>query len=127
MKLTPVLIVDAIEPCLAFWVDRLGFQATVTVPHGDGIGFVILVQDKAELMYQTRASVADDAPETLDPRGGHSAGLFIEVPDLAAIERALDGVPLVLPRRTTFYGMDEIGVHAPGGHVVVFAQPSAKT
>ena len=30
MKLTPVLIVDAIEPCLLFWVDRLGFTVTVT-------------------------------------------------------------------------------------------------
>lgn len=124
MKLTPVLIVDAIEPCLAFWVDRLGFAATVTVPHGDRLGFVILVKDGAEVMYQTRASVADDAPATLDPNGGHSAGLFVEVPDLDAVSRALDGVPLIIPRRTTFYGMDEIGVRAPGGHVVVFAQPA---
>jgi uncharacterized glyoxalase superfamily protein PhnB len=126
MKLTPVLIVDAIEPCLAFWVDRLGFAVTVTVPHGDRIGFAILVKDGAEVMYQTRASVADDAPAALDPNGGHSAGLFVEVPDLSAVEQALKGVPLILPRRTTFYGMDEVGVRAPGGHVVVFAQPTAQ-
>jgi hypothetical protein len=29
----------------------------------------------------------------------------------------------VLPRRRTFYGMDEIGVAEAGGHTVVFAQP----
>jgi catechol 2,3-dioxygenase-like lactoylglutathione lyase family enzyme len=127
MKLTPVLIVDAIEPCLAFWVDRLGFTATVTVPHEDRIGFTILVKDGAEVMYQTRASVAADMPTTLDPNGGHSAALFLEVPDLDAVVRALDGVPLLLPRRTTFYGMDEIGVRAPGGHAIIFAQPAAKT
>ena len=24
-QLTPVMVVDAVEPCLKFWVDRLGF------------------------------------------------------------------------------------------------------
>lgn len=124
MKLTPVLIVDAIEPCLPFWVDRLGFAVTVTVPHDDRIGFVILAKDGIELMYQTRASVADDVPGVLDPRGGHSVGLFVEVPDLAAVERALNGVPLIVPKRTTFYGTQEIGVREPGGAAVIFAQPT---
>ena len=56
-RLTPVLMVEAIEPCLPFWVDRLGFSKTVEVPHGDRLGFAILVRDGVELMYQTRASV----------------------------------------------------------------------
>jgi glyoxalase/bleomycin resistance protein/dioxygenase superfamily protein len=124
MKLTPVLIVDAIEPCLPFWVDRLGFAVTVSVPLEERLGFVILVRDGAELMYQTRASVAADAPATLDPYPGHSVGLFVEVPNLDDVERALNGVPLILPRRTTFYGMHEIGVREPGGNAVIFAQPA---
>src|ERR1700739_484487 len=126
MKLTPVLIVNAIEPCLPFWVDRLGFTVTVTVPHEDRAGFAILVKDGVELMYQTRASIAADVPATLDPRGGHSVNLFLEVPNLDDVEHALGGVPLILPRRTTFYGMHEIGVREPGGHAVIFAQ-NAKT
>jgi len=28
-KLTPVLFVEAIEPCLPFWTERLGFTKTV--------------------------------------------------------------------------------------------------
>lgn len=32
-KLSPVLIiVDAIEPCLPFWMERLGFAKVVEVP-----------------------------------------------------------------------------------------------
>jgi hypothetical protein len=126
MKITPVLIVDAIEPCLPFWVDRLGFAVTVTVPHEAALGFVILAKDGAEIMYQTRDSVAADAPATLDPHPGHSVGLFIEVPNLDDVERALNGVPVILPRRTTFYGMHELGVREPGGTAVIFAQ-NAKT
>ena len=125
-KLTPVLVVDEIEPALKFWVERLGFTKTVEVPHGDGLGFVILVQDGVELMYQTRASVKDDMPSVAREMKGRSVVLFFEVADLAAIEKALKGVEVVVPRRQTFYGMDEIGVREPGGNIVIFAQPAPK-
>ena len=51
-------------------------------------------------------------------------GLFIEVGDIDAVERALAGIEQVIPRRRTFYGMDEVVVRDPGGYVVVFAQPA---
>ena len=123
-KLTPVLVVDAIEPCLPFWIDRLGFTKTVEVPEGDALGFVILVKDGIEVMYQSRASVAHDAPGTLDTTARLATCLFLEVDDVAAIEEAMRGVEVVVPRRRTFYGMDEIGVREPGGSVVMFAQPT---
>lgn len=121
-RLTPVLIVDRIEPCLAFWRDRLEFTVTVEIPHEDHLGFAILEKDAVQVMYQSRASVAADVPGMANDAPGFSAGLFIEVSDADAVERALAGVPLVMPRRKTFYGMDEIIVREPGGSVVTFAQ-----
>ena len=79
-KITPVVVVDAIEPCLGFWVDRLGFTRTVEVPHGDALGFVILNHGSTELMLQSRASVEADVPALIV--GGTAkdgVGLFIEV------------------------------------------------
>lgn len=119
-KLSPVLMVEAIEPCLPFWVDRLGFELTAQVPEGDRLGFVILVRGGVELMLQSTESVAKDIPALASELG--AAALFVEVDDLNAVERALGGVEPVIPRRTTFYGMDELVVRAPGGHVVIFAQ-----
>jgi hypothetical protein len=49
-KLTPVLYVDQIEPCVTFWVERLGFQKTVEVPEGDRLCFVILKDREVEIM-----------------------------------------------------------------------------
>jgi hypothetical protein len=121
-KLTPVIMVEAIEPCLPFWV-RLGFTKTAEVPDGDRLGFVILAKDSVEVMYQTHESVEKDAPGLVPRAHGHGAALFIEVSDVASVERALEGVEVVVPRRQTFYGMDEIGVREPGGHIVMFAQP----
>ncbi|MFL5579589.1 MAG: VOC family protein [Gemmatimonadaceae bacterium] len=121
-KITPVLIVDRVEPSVAFWRDRLGFQVTAEVPHEGHLGFAILVGDGVELMYQSRASVAADVPPEMPPPADATTYLFVEVSDLNAVERAIAGTPVVMARRKTFYGMEEIGVREPGGHVVTFAQ-----
>lgn len=120
-KLSPVLYVDAIEPSLPFWVDRLGFELTVEVPEGDRLGFVILKKNDVEIMYQTTESVRNDVPELADSVTGGSF-LFIEVDDLDAVESALDGIELVVPRRKTFYGADELILREPAGNVVTFAR-----
>jgi hypothetical protein len=118
-KLTPVLMVEAIEPCLPFW-EGLGWTKVADVPHGDALGFAILVKDDVELMYQSRASVAADLPALgALPMGG--TFLFLEVDDLDAVIAQLGAAPVANPRRTTFYGMEEIAVHEPGGNVVIFA------
>lgn len=119
-KLTPVLVVDAIEPQLEFWCKRLGFQAVAEVPHGNVLGFVILNHGPVELMIQSRASVAEDNPAAAQ-RASHVA-LFLEVEELDSIRKALAGLPLVFDGRTTFYGSRETCVHDPAGNVVVFAQ-----
>ena len=124
-KLTTVLVVDAVEPSLDFWEKRVGFTRTVEVPHESTIGFAILDKDGIELMLQSEASVRADLGHADGPIDGRSAALFVEVEDLDAIESALQGYPIAMARRTTFYGMHEIGVREPGGHFVIFAQPSA--
>ena len=118
-SLTPILYVDAIEPCLPFWVDRLGFAVTATVPHGDAVGFAILAMGTIEVMYQTHASLAADMPAIGSMRS--PTVLYLHVTDLDAVLARLDGVDVVVPRRRTFYGADEVYVRTPGGHVVGFA------
>jgi uncharacterized glyoxalase superfamily protein PhnB len=131
-KLTPVIIVDQIEPCLPFWMDRLGFRKTAEVPDDDALGFVILAKGNVEIMYHTRASVAKDlgslaeqaskgASGAIDPnRDG--VGFFIEVEELDPVMKALEGIDVVVPVRKTFYGSREFGVREPGGTPVMFAE-----
>jgi hypothetical protein len=118
-RITPVLIVDEIEPCIAFW-EAIGFDRGPEVPHGDKLGFIILEKAGLEIMSQTRASVAEDVAALANTpmKGNH---LFIEVMDLEAVIDAIGNAPVIFPRRKTFYGMDEIGVREPGGNAVTFA------
>lgn len=120
-RLTPVLIVDSIEPVLEFWVDKLGFKKTAEVPHEGKLGFAILEKDEVQVMYQTAASVAADVPPLAKvPQRG--TFMFIEVQDLDGIIKKLKGLEPVVPRRKTFYGADEFIVREPAGNVVTFAE-----
>jgi len=79
-RLTPIIFVENIEPCLPFWTERIEFERTAEVPHEDRLGFVIL------------PSLASHAERS-------SSTLFIEVDDVQAVAARLDGVEVV--RATT--------------------------
>jgi len=124
-KLTPVLIVDAIEPVLPFW-QALGFAQVATVPRGAKIGFVILQRDAVEVMYQTIESVKEDEGRVLEgPTPVGASMLYIQVDDLEEVMRHLPrGTNSIVERRKTFYGATETIVRDPAGHVIGFAQMS---
>lgn len=122
-QLTPVLIVNEVEPCIKFWTDRLGFEVTNKVPDPDGkLIFASVQKGPIEIMYQTRASVISEQQSSAGDLTGHSVALFITVDDLDTIEKSLRGAPVVKPRHDTFYGSTEIYVKEPGGNTVGFAQ-----
>jgi uncharacterized glyoxalase superfamily protein PhnB len=120
-SLTPILLVDAIEPCLDFW-KRLGFAVTVEVPEGDALGFVILKNGPVEVMYQTRSSVAKDVPSMAGLPS--SSVLYIHVTGIDEVIAAVAGSPVMVEKRTTFYGATEYSVREPGGNVVSFSEVS---
>jgi uncharacterized glyoxalase superfamily protein PhnB len=121
--LTPILFVEEIEPCLEFWVERLGFAKRDEVNEGDRLGFVTLVKDGTQLMYQTRASITNDLPVLAQGSFEHTGmALFVRVRHLDAVAAAVEGVELIFPERKTVYGSREIGVRAPCGSAVIFAE-----
>lgn len=121
MKITAVLTMERIEESVQFWTSKAGFDVTVTVPHGDAMGFAILQKGGAELMLQSYASVAEDVPSIADFSRASKACLFVEVDDFDGTVERMQGAPVAFPVRETPYGMKEIGVFEPGGHLAVFA------
>lgn len=113
--------VEAIEPCLAFWVDRLGFQKTAEVPDGNSLAFAALQHGSTELMLQTFASQEKDTPGWSKQFRGPTF-LYIEVGKLGDVIAALQGIKVEVAERKTFYGAREIGYKDPGGHIVLFAE-----
>lgn len=85
------------------------------------LGFVIMKNDACQLMLQSFKSIQNDAP-TMLADGDTTTLLFVIVENLDAAIGALDGEPVFLERRQTFYGADEIGITSPGGHKITFAE-----
>jgi len=126
-RITPVLYVKEIEPCLPFWIERLGYTKTAEVPDGNRMGFVILEKDGLEVMYQSFASAEKDAPAIAREVSGGRTFLYIEVDSIQAVIDAMKGIQIVVPLRTAPYGARELGVKDPAGHVVLFAEfPKSK-
>jgi uncharacterized glyoxalase superfamily protein PhnB len=113
---------DTIETSLPFWVERMGFEKRAEVPDGERLGFVSLALQGAELMLQTEESVRKDEPKFAEGAASRVMSLFIEVDDFEDVLRRLQGYPIAMAERTTFYGMREIGVFEPSGHIVIFAK-----
>jgi len=119
-KITPILVVDRIEPSLPFWVKQLGYEKIAEVPHGQHLGFVLLQRGGSEVMMQTKESIAADLP-TVAARLP-SVVLYADVDSLDDALAAAKGAEVLQPPRTTFYGMREACVLDPAGQIVVFAQ-----
>ncbi len=131
-RATPLITVDDVDAGVPFWT-ALGLETTAVVPHAGTTGFAMLEGGGVRIMLQSRASVQDDlgssgAPDDLaDELGRSTTALFVEVEDLDAALHAIGDAPVVVPRRTTFYGMEEVFVRAPCGTVVGLAMKVAES
>jgi uncharacterized glyoxalase superfamily protein PhnB len=119
-KVTPILIVDAIEPALELWTGVLAYEKHVEVPHDGRAGFVLLSRDGHEVMMQTKASLRADVPGVA--KLGVGSILYMDVDSLDAAISATQGLEVVVPERETAYGAREIFVRDPVGNVLGFAE-----
>lgn len=118
-KLTPLLVVDEIEPCLKSW-EGLGYAVTVRVPDAGPLGFVILKSAASELMLQTKASLKADLPDVARRKPSHL--LYGDVKSLTKAKASLKGAEVIVARRKTFYGATESWLALPGGAILGLAE-----
>jgi uncharacterized glyoxalase superfamily protein PhnB len=116
-RITPVLAVPEVKPCVKFWVEGMGFEVTAEVPDGETIGFAILEKNGVE----HRSGQCGDCGSGAQSK----TFLYVEVNNLDDVIGAMKGTEIAMPLRTTFYGMRELGVKDPAGHVITFAQKAS--
>jgi uncharacterized glyoxalase superfamily protein PhnB len=120
-RLTPILVVDSIEPVVPFW-EALGFRATIPNRVDGELTFIAFVKEGYDIHYQTLARVERDIPGATEMLTGNTTLLYLAVDDLDAVIAALGNAEVVIPRRTTPWGADEIYVKEPGGNLIGFAK-----
>jgi hypothetical protein len=118
-KITPLFVVEHIEPCLPEW-EALGYEVTVRVPDQGPLGFVILSGKLGELMLQTKQSLASDLPSVFKRKP--SALLYADVTSLAEAKKALSGAEVLVAQRKTFYGATEAWLELEGRVILGLAE-----
>lgn len=121
-KLTPVLLVPSIEQSLPLWRDKLGYTVETEVPHEGALGFVILKQGPSEVMLQSRASVTADLSAIGKDLARDAVLLYMDVENLDQVLADMQDAQVIVPRRKTFYGAEEVWFRTHSGHVLGFAQ-----
>jgi hypothetical protein len=82
-----------------------------------------LAREGIEVMLQSRASVREDMPGVGER--GAACIVYLTVGALEPVLVAVADAPVVVARRQTFYGSDEIFVEDPAGNVIGFSAPGA--
>jgi uncharacterized glyoxalase superfamily protein PhnB len=121
-KITAILFVEHVDPCVQFWVERFGFEKAAEVPEGGRLAFAMLQKANVELMYQSYASADQDVGAISQAVRKGPTFLYLEVDNLDETIAAVKDAEVVMPKRTTFYGSTEIGIKDPAGHFLTFAQ-----
>ena len=117
--LSSVLMVERIEPCLEFWVDRLGFEVRYEVPGDDHLEYVVLGQGDLEIMYRTLDSLHEETPGLVEDSDHQPwVVMYLQVDDLDEILPVLDGLEVVVPLRETIVGNREVFIREPSGRIV---------
>jgi len=120
-RLSPILVVDSIEPVVPFW-EALGFSAENPNRVDGKLVFIAFSKEGYSIHYQTLVRIERDIPGAAEMLAGNTSLLYLAVDDLDAVIAALGDAEVVIQRRTTRWGADEIYVKEPGGNLIGFAK-----
>jgi catechol 2,3-dioxygenase-like lactoylglutathione lyase family enzyme len=137
--IVPCLLVRDLQASLRFYRDLLGFKLVFTVDGAkgfadkvlDGAVFASLSCACGEIMLQSVGSFAEDLPSVFSPASVPQASgtLYMRcVPGLDASD-VITRVPaehVVKGRTVSWYGMNELYVKDPDGHILCFASPEGR-
>jgi len=134
-KLTVDLMVEDVNATVKFYQENLGFDFQLGVPthtkeqvttwsENEPLDFAIMKMGDAEVMLQSRESLANDGFFGDGRAIGASAVLYIETDDVKRLhDRLKDKATIVKDIRTAHYGMEEFYISDNNGYIIGFAQP----
>lgn len=130
----PNLMVTDMARSVAFYRDKLGLAVDMSVgadrsfAHGgeiaDNAVFTVLAWDGAQLMLQTVASLAGDVPAfSADQTPSPGGTVYFRGFDPDTVAGNLSADEIVKGPETSWYGMRELYVRDPDGHIICLGAP----
>jgi uncharacterized glyoxalase superfamily protein PhnB len=132
-KLTPNLMVDAMNRTLDFYINILGFDFVMGVPENSqevviqrqpkqDLQFSLVKSGNVEIMFQSQKSLTAEIPQFQGVPVGASSTFYFDVENVKGLYAKIKGeVALVKELETKFYGKDEFYIRDPEGYILCFA------
>jgi uncharacterized glyoxalase superfamily protein PhnB len=121
-SLSPNIFVNNINETIDFY-KSLGFQVTMSVPeNGPDYVWVMMMNGKVMIMFQTFDSLGFSLPEISRQNGG-SLLLYIQVQGIRDFFDSIKNkVKVLTPLEKTFYGATEFSILDNNNYVLTFAE-----
>jgi uncharacterized glyoxalase superfamily protein PhnB len=107
---------------IAFYRDKLGFEATFLQPEEDPF-FAILRRDGAQIFFKSEAGITPLPNSKRHPSMRWDAFVYAPDPDALAVEFANQGTSFSSPLQDTPDGLRGFEVTDPDGYVLFFGRP----
>lgn len=121
-SISPFFIVSNVERSIAFYGEKLGFEATFREP-GEDPFFAVLRRDGAQLLVKSDAAVPPLPNSQRHASMRWDAYVFVPDPDAMAAEFAGRAVVFSALLEDTHDGLRGFEITDPDGYVLFFGRP----
>jgi catechol 2,3-dioxygenase-like lactoylglutathione lyase family enzyme len=120
--ISPAFIVTDVDRSIAFYRDKLGFEARFLAPDQDPF-FAIVGRDGAQLFLKSERDVLPIPNHTRHVHLRWDAFVYASDPDALAAEFAAHGAAFSAPLQDTHDGLRGFEISDPDGYVLFFGRP----
>lgn len=120
--ISPFFIVSSVDQTLAFYRDKLGFEARYQQPERNPF-FAIIGRDGAQLFVKSDKDVLPLPNAKRHPSMRWDAYIYAPDPDALAAEFADRGAAFSVPLKDTHDGLRGFEICDPDGYVLFFGRP----
>ncbi|MGH9733600.1 MAG: VOC family protein [Candidatus Acidiferrales bacterium] len=120
--ISPCFIVSDVPRTIAFYRDKLGFEATFQAPDADPF-FAVICRDGAQLLVKSEGGVTPVPNASRHPHLRWDAFVYAPAPDALAADFGGRGAAFSAPLEDTHDGLRGFEVTDPDGYVLFFGRP----
>jgi uncharacterized glyoxalase superfamily protein PhnB len=135
LQLTPNLLVTDVSRSVAFYTDTFEMTLEMSVDANqnfapgelvDDAVFAVVSRDGCQLMLQSAASLAEDVPDAFRPDQSvtPSGTLYFRGLSPDVVRPRVEASQILIEPKTTWYGMYELYLRDPDGHVLCVGSPA---
>jgi len=121
--ISPCFIVTHVEPTIAFYRDKLGFEVRSLAP-AEGPFFAIIGRDGAQIFIKAEAGISPVPNSSRHPHLRLDAFVYAADPDAVAADFAARGATFSAPLADTHDGLRGFEIRDPDGYILFFGRPN---